>query len=114
MEIKYLDFITVALALASASALFAVSLITEYMRGCTVDTQCKVLDVRHMVLLLLNVFVAWLYVVLEIRWNQVVQHSPDHSLDETGWRVLESLYFIVSLYWMRAFRERYNCPRRAK
>ena len=110
MEVAYFDFIPVALA--GVVTVYAVSLITEFMRGCTAETQCKVLDVRHMVLLLVNVFVSWLYIVLEIRWNQVVTHDPDHMLDETGWRILESMYFALLIYWMRAFRERYDCPRR--
>lgn len=106
----YLGYVPTVLAFLVLC--FAVALITEFMRGCTDGQQCKLLDVRHMVLLLINVLIAIAYIALEIRWEQVVLHSPDHRLDEVGWVILETGYFANLLYWMRAFRERYDCPRR--
>ena len=109
---NYLDYIPTGLAFLVIC--YAVSLITEFMRGCVEGQQCKLLDVRHMVLLLVNVLIAAAYRALEIRWAQVVEHNPDHRLDELGWLILETGYFANLLYWMRAFRERYLCPRRKR
>lgn len=102
----------IPIILATSAIVYASILAYRHVFHSCDATRCEALNIKHFIILLASMFVACVYIILEVRWIYLETYIlPVQQIDSIGWIVLDSLYFALQLFALNLFEERYHCPR---